>query len=118
MLKTSGPGACFSKNPKTFRAHFGCHNTLCIFKTKASRVTKLCSYFYFYSLYNIGKKTALQNKEDGVLGMAFRAPKVFGTFEKRAPGGKVSMKSDRKKATKKATRIFNVGSLDTSIPPS
>ena len=28
---------------------------LCIFKTKASRAKKLCSYFYFYSLYNIWK---------------------------------------------------------------
>ena len=43
----------FFESPETFRAHFGCHNTLCIFKTKASRGTKLCSYFYFYSLYNI-----------------------------------------------------------------
>ena len=32
------------------------------------------------------KKPALQNKDVGVLGMAFRARKVFGTFEKRAPG--------------------------------
>ena len=32
------------------------------------------------------KKTALQNKQVGVLQMAFRARKVFGTFEKRAPG--------------------------------
>ena len=31
------------------------------------------------------KKPALQNKDVGVLGMAFRARKVFGTFEKRAP---------------------------------
>ena len=32
------------------------------------------------------KKPALQNKDVGVLGMAFRARKVFGTFEKRSPG--------------------------------
>ena len=43
----------FLKNPETFRAHFGWHNSLYIFKTKASRGTKLCSYFNFYSLYNI-----------------------------------------------------------------
>ena len=30
------------------------------------------------------KKPALQNKDVGVLGMAFRARKVFGTVEKRA----------------------------------
>ena len=32
------------------------------------------------------KRPALQNKQLGVLRMAFRARKVFGTFEKRAPG--------------------------------
>ena len=32
------------------------------------------------------KRPALQNKQVGVLRMAFRARKVFGTFEKRAPG--------------------------------
>ena len=32
------------------------------------------------------KRSALQNKRVAVLRMAFRARKVFGTFEKRAPG--------------------------------
>ena len=32
------------------------------------------------------KRPALQNKQAGVLRMAFRARKAFGTFEKRAPG--------------------------------
>ena len=32
------------------------------------------------------KRPALQNKQVVVLRMAFRARKVFGTFEKRAPG--------------------------------
>ena len=40
-------------SPETFRAYFGWHNFLCMFKTKASRGTKLCGYFNFYSLYNI-----------------------------------------------------------------
>ena len=31
------------------------------------------------------KRPALQSKPVGVLEMAFRAQKVFGTFEKRAP---------------------------------
>ena len=43
------------ESPETFRAYFGWHNSLCIFKTKASRGTKLCSYFHFYPLYNIWK---------------------------------------------------------------
>ena len=33
-------------------------------------------------------RQAFQNKRVGVLRMAFHAPKVFGTFEKRAPGVK------------------------------
>ena len=33
----------FLESPETFRAYFGWHNSLCIFKTKASRGTKLCS---------------------------------------------------------------------------
>ena len=38
----------FLESPETFREHFGWHTSLCIFKTKASRGTKLCSYFNFY----------------------------------------------------------------------
>ena len=45
----------FLESSETFRAHFGWHNSLCIFKTKASRGTKLCSYFYFYSLSKVWK---------------------------------------------------------------
>ena len=45
----------FLESPETFRAPFGWHNSLCIFKTKASRGKKLDSYFNFYSLYNIWK---------------------------------------------------------------
>ena len=37
------------------RKFFGWHNSLCIFKTKVSWGTKLCTYFYFSSLYNIWK---------------------------------------------------------------
>ena len=43
------------QGPETFRAHFGWHNCLCIFKTKVSRGTKLCSYLNFHSLQNIWK---------------------------------------------------------------
>ena len=45
------PGTRLSKVPTLF----GWHNSLCIFKAKASRGTKLCIYFNFYSLYNIWK---------------------------------------------------------------
>ena len=57
MLSTEAclPRGPFLESPETFRAHFGWRNSLCIFKTKASRGTKLWSYFNFYSLYNIWK---------------------------------------------------------------
>ena len=45
----SGTGTRFSKDPKLF----GRHNCLCILKTKVFRVTKLRSYFNFYSLNDI-----------------------------------------------------------------
>ena len=49
-VRTWGP---FLESP--FRAHFGWHNSLFIFKTKASRSSQLllCSYFNFYSLYKL-----------------------------------------------------------------
>ena len=45
----------FLESPETFRAHFGWHNPVFIFKPEASRGTKLSSYFNFYSLYNISQ---------------------------------------------------------------
>ena len=43
----------FLESPESLREHFEWHNSLCIFKRKASRGTNLWSYFHFYSLYNI-----------------------------------------------------------------
>ena len=54
-VQTQIPGTRFSKSPETYRARFGWHNSLCIFKTKASRGTKLCSFFQLFSFYNIWK---------------------------------------------------------------
>ena len=44
-----------SQSPETFRAHFGWYNSLCIFKTKASRITKPYSFFNFRPLCNTWK---------------------------------------------------------------
>ena len=41
-------------------------------------------FLFLFSLQHM-KRPALQNKQVGVLRMAFRARKVLGTFEKRAP---------------------------------
>ena len=42
-------------------------------------------FLFLFPLQHI-KRPALQNKQAGVLQMAFRARKAFGTFGKRAPG--------------------------------
>ena len=49
-----GLGAVGRKS-RNFSGAFRWHNSLCIFKTKAYWGTKLCSYFYFYSFYDIWK---------------------------------------------------------------
>ena len=49
-----------------------CHETLQLFS-------------FLFPLQHV-KRPALQNKRVGVLRMAFRARKVFGSFEKRKPG--------------------------------
>ena len=83
MLIPEGP---FLESPEILRAHFGEHNSHCIFKTNASQDTKLYNYLIFYFLYNISvKRPALQKKWIEFLPIAFRARKDFGTFEKRAP---------------------------------
>ena len=42
--------------------------------------------FLFLFPLQHGNRSALQNKQVVILRMAFRARKVLGTFEKRAPG--------------------------------
>ena len=85
----------FHLGPETFRAHFGWHNSLYIFKTKAYRGTKLCSYFNFCSQHM--KRSALQNKRVRALRIAFWACKVFGIFEKRALDLHVTDTSNRRR---------------------
>jgi len=66
-------------------AHFGEHNSHCIFETNASRDTKLCNYFNFLLPLRHMKRPGLQNKWVGFLPIAFRAQKDYRTFEKGAP---------------------------------
>ena len=72
----------FLESPETFRGYFGCHNSLCIFKRKRLEARN----FAVILILQRTKTPALQNKQVVVLRMAFRARKVFGTFEKQAPG--------------------------------
>ena len=63
--------------PKRFRT----------FETCFSKVPTLFGRIFFY---NIWKRPALKNKGVAVLRKAFRARRVFGTFEKQAPGARFS----------------------------
>ena len=54
LVECWAPGARFSKVPRFFGRTPG-DNFLCIFKTRASRGTKLGGYFNFCSLYNMSK---------------------------------------------------------------
>ena len=91
MVVPSFYGAKESRGPVSRKSrnfsgrNFGWHNSLCIFKTMASGVTKLRLYFNFYFLYNIWKHQLyrISWSEVSVLRMAFWARNVFGTFEKR-----------------------------------
>ena len=68
----------FLESPETFRAHFGWHNALCIFKMKGSQGTKLCSYLNFYSLYNIRKDQLYRISESEFYEWLFGPEKLSG----------------------------------------
>lgn len=53
---------------------------------KMSRGTKV-TFFLFPLQHN--KRPVLHSEQEGILEMAFRAQKVFGTFEKWAPGWQI-----------------------------
>ena len=74
----------FLESPETFRAHFGWHNFLCIFKTKASRGTKLHSYFYFYSQYNIWKDQLYRTSRSYFYEWLF-GPEKFSGLSRNGP---------------------------------
>ena len=80
-----GPGACFSKAPETFRARKA---------ISESRTLRLQSCFihtflirtevpFIQEVSDVNTSPFLDTDE---LKMALRARKVFGAFEKRAPG--------------------------------
>ena len=82
--KTSQTRGLFLKSPEIFRAYFGRHNSLCIFKTKASRGTKLCSYFFLYSLYNISKNQLYRISRSHFYEWLFGPAKFSGLLRNRA----------------------------------
>ena len=68
----------FLERPEPFWAHFGRHNSLCIFET-ASRDRGLCNYFNFYSLNNTWKHQLY-----GISGSEFYQW-LFGSFRETRP---------------------------------
>ena len=72
----------FLESPKTFRVtKFSLSS-----KRRCSVSRNFAVILLFYSLYNRQKHQLYRISVVGVLRMAFRARKVFGSFEKRTPG--------------------------------
>ena len=89
----SRPGACFLKVPKLFGRISGDIILLYLQNEGVSRHETLQLFLFLIPLQHI-KRTAMQGKQVVVLRMAFRARKVLGTFEKRAPGVVMWVKFD------------------------
>ena len=68
-----------SRKSRTFRVHFGWHSSLCIFKTKASQGTKLCSYFNF-SPFTTYEKTSFTEWASRSFRNGFPGPKSSRDF--------------------------------------
>ena len=82
--QTEISGACFSK---VFRVT---QFSLYLQNEGVSRHETLQLFLFLTPLQHT-RRPALQNKQAGVLRMAFRARKAFGTFEKRAPAISISL---------------------------
>jgi len=89
LLCTSTTRGLFLESPETFRAYFGWHNSLCIFKTKAFRGTKLCSYFCFSSLYNMWKDQLYRISRSYFYEWLF-GPEKFSGLSRNGPQALVS----------------------------
>ena len=75
----------FLESPENFSGEFRVtHFSLYLQNKDVSRHETLQLFLIVFPLQHI-KTPALQNKRVAVLEMAFRARKVLGTFEKRAP---------------------------------
>ena len=89
-FRETGPWRAFFESPETFQADFGHDNSHCILKTKTFLSMKLYYTFNISYLKDMLIKKALENEWSIFLQMAFRVRKVFGVFEKRAPGVRFS----------------------------
>ena len=83
-LLSFSPGACFSKVSKLFGRITGGIIFVVSSKRRRLEARNFAVIFILFPLQHM-KRPGLQNKQVVVLRMAFRARKVFGTLEKRAP---------------------------------
>ena len=100
------PGACFSKVPKLFGRISGDIILSVSSKVRRLEARNFAVILFLFPLQHM-KRQALQNKLDGVLRMAFRARKVFGTFEKRVLGPE----------TETRTQLWDVNAPNTATKP-
>ena len=86
MRKTISAGVRFSKDPKLF-GHISGDIILFVSSKRRCLEARNFAVIFIVIPFTTYEKTASQNKQVGVLGTnGFLARKVFGTFEKRAPG--------------------------------
>ena len=81
----TAPGPGFSKVPRLFGRILGDIILFVSSKRRRPEVQNFAVILIFIPYTNIMKRSALQNERVVVLRMAFRARKVFRTFEKWAP---------------------------------
>jgi len=75
-----------SRKPRNFSGVFRVTQfSLYLQNEGVSRHETLQLFLFLFPLQQV-KRSALQNKQVVILRMAYRARKVLGTFEKRAPG--------------------------------
>ena len=80
-----GPGACFSKVPKLYGPFSGVTIPFVSQERRGFKSSNFTVTFLFVTLKTC-QKIGFPNQAAALSQMAFRARKVFGTFEKQAPG--------------------------------
>ena len=75
-----------SRKSRNFTGHFRMSQFPLYLKNREDLRRQTSQLFFFLLSWKLNKRSAFQNKRLAVSQMAFRARKVFGTFEKQAPG--------------------------------
>ena len=91
MLRATQARGLFLESPETFRAT---QFSLYLQNEGVSRHETLQLFLFLFPLQHM-RRPALQYKQAGVLRMAFRVRKAFGTFEKRVLRRHILKKQER-----------------------